>query len=149
MGWQIVDAFGFEDLRIGDRRVDVRSKFGEFRAFLKGPNKHEADLFDEAGVVAYYGSGGEVDLIEITSPADPSLAGVSLIGVSPADLARQLGEQEIEIRMSSNPADEGGMILGWNIGLWIPRSKVEAISFTGRLIDEDLSARICCPARTS
>jgi hypothetical protein len=81
--FQILPQQGLNGLPIGSSKADVRAFFGEgFQAFQRTPEAAVADYWRETAVFAYYQNEGRLEAIEITSPADVTLAGQSLLRAS-------------------------------------------------------------------
>lgn len=91
MLWPIVDARGFQDLRIGDARSTVRERFGTYQTARRvRDDTVEYDFFVESGVMAYFDETELVVFIEVASPADPGIQGVGLLDRDLVSLVKDL-----------------------------------------------------------
>jgi hypothetical protein len=72
--WEVIGSSGFSDLRIGDDRMTVRARFGEYRTFRRASAALETDHFPASGLLVTYRSDERsVSFIEVTPPASPTI----------------------------------------------------------------------------
>jgi hypothetical protein len=122
--WPIIDAAGFEDLRLGDEREVVRRRFGAFRAFRRGRSTRETDQFLSSGVMVTYNAEGLVSFVEVAPPSNPTIRGVQLLGRPASAVTRDLALVGV-----GAVQDEAGVQLDCGVGLFVPLDDVAGVSF--------------------
>jgi hypothetical protein len=123
MKFEIHSHEGAGPIRFGMTTTEVREAMGEeFESFMKGSDsEHPTDVFTESQCYVFYDASGKVKAIEFWEPAQPTLGGVDLLGLSYADLVKLIRAQDPDVEVNL----EGFESLNLGIGSYAPDGEDE------------------------
>jgi hypothetical protein len=122
MGFNLEPFSGAGAVRFGTTPTAIRSQLGaDFRSFRRSPaSKHPCDHFLRLGLFANFDERGELEAIELASPAQAKFEGVNLIGM-PLDEAKPY----LQSRGATLEESEAGTVVAKSLGVrpWGPEAK--------------------------
>jgi len=117
MIWKITPYVGVGRLSFGMDRATVRKTMdARFDVVHRGEFRAEKDIFFKAGVHANYDDHDRLYMVEFAHPAEPTLAGVNLLGESANAVKALLQLMGGDLKEDDSGA--GSLKLG--VEIWIP-----------------------------
>lgn len=121
MNFSILPLEGVGEIKFGMSPDDVRKHIGNrFRSFKRSPlDSFPSDYFEHIGTFFYYDSNGRLEAIEFAPPAQPTIEGVNLLGLSFEAAKKLLSNLDDQI------GEETDSVIAYQKGvsIWAPLAK--------------------------
>lgn len=120
--WTLLGREGFEEVRIGEAREVIRARLGHYRTLPMTPGRDQ--YLDGVTASVEYDKRGKAQAIEVSSPCEPRLHGVALLGRSLAEVAADLRGENLALLEDR----DGAVIVGLGVGLYVPIDLIESVA---------------------
>ncbi|EIL95010.1 MULTISPECIES: hypothetical protein [Rhodanobacter] len=112
---------GVDRLLFGMSASQVRALLhARFNAFKRSPDAaHPTDHFVEAGLFANYDRAGQLEAIELASPAAAGLYGINLLGMGFDEAVKYLKSRDPQLQREV----DGAISLALGLSLYVPYAK--------------------------
>lgn len=119
--FSIIPFKGTEEMEFGMSPEQIRRNLGSrFLAFKRSEKDvFPTDYFEEVGVFCYYNETGNLNAIEFTRPADPTLNGIRFIGMG-FDAAKS---EFISMGQEIEEETDAAIAFGLGISIYAPLAK--------------------------
>jgi|CXWL01.1.fsa_nt_gi hypothetical protein len=131
MDFSIIPLKGVGNVEFGMSPDEVRRRVGSsFRSFKRSPQAaFPCDYFDQLGMFCYYDSEGELEAVEMSSPAAPTINGIDLLKLDFETAARSLAGFGKQIKRENDGviAYEAGVSIYAPLAKDNPTASVESV----------------------
>jgi hypothetical protein len=112
---------GVDRLLFGMSASQVRALLhARFNSFKRSPDAaHPIDHFVEAGLFANYDRAGQLEAIELASPAAAGLYGINLLGMGFDEAVKYLNSKDPQLQREV----DGAISLALGLGLYAPHAE--------------------------